>query len=229
MSQAVVSFCRISYRKQQLSVIMDSQVTGHLVRSRSSFWLGPETHGWSDSSTLTLAHSHVGDTGAAPSAVGAKRTSLLLLCPLEEMDVSFRTESPHSSFTFTHVKCCHVCFCFCETGFVALTWDARTNNAMVLELRSSSYRGRGSLTHDDSWCPGGCFLVHHRWAKWKQKHASGLNGDSWKWPYRDPLRLLHTFHDECFQTESPVTTGVVENSIKVSLPPQTWLKENKNY
>lgn len=105
-----------------------------------------------------------------------------------------------------------------------ITWDTRTNNTKVRELQGSSCWKRGSVAHDDSWCPGGCFLVHHQWAKWKQKLPSSLNCDSWKWPYRDSSGLLNKFYGKCFKVLSPLTADVVEISNKVNLPPQTRLK-----
>lgn len=63
------------------------------------------------------------------------------------MDVSFRTELPHSSFTFTHKKCSHVCFCFCETSFVALFDHITCEN----ELRYGAWASRFFLEEEGHW------------------------------------------------------------------------------
>lgn len=91
------------------------------------------------------------------------------------------------------------------------------NNTKVRELQGSSCWKRGSVAHDDSWCPGGRFLVHHQWAKWKQNLPSNLNCDSWKWPRRDSSGLLNKFCDTCFKGLSPVTADVVEISKQRSI------------
>lgn len=59
----------------------------------------------------------------------------LLLCPFDEIHLSFWTQSPHFSFTFTHKNDSHVCFCFRETAFVALRNILRSHEMREWILR----------------------------------------------------------------------------------------------